>query len=153
MLGVKNMDIYDTYIEAVFPKIKDAGYKIASPEDTRYNCIAWAAGRDDIFINPDPDYFWPSHLPYSTKLDIIIKLYESYGFIISDSQEYEEGFEKIAIYVAQNTDNVTHAARQIDADKWTSKLGPYKDIEHRTIESLTGSMYGTVARIMKRKKG
>ena len=146
------MDISDPLIETIFPKINDAGYKVISPEDVRYNCIAWAAGRDDVFINPDPDYFWPSNLPYSTKLNVITKLYETYGFSICNEEEYEEGFEKIAIYITQNSDNVTHAARQIESGKWTSKLGSYKDIEHSTLDGLTGSYYGVVAIIMKRKK-
>lgn len=145
------MDISDPYIETVFPKIKDAGYKVISPKDEKYNCIAWAAGRNDVFINPDPDYFWPPDLPYSTKLEVIIKLYEAYGYVTCDDEKYEEGFEKIAIYVTQNTDNVTHAARQMKSGRWTSKLGSYKDIEHNRLDGLTGSDYGIVAKIMKKK--
>lgn len=146
------MSIFDSYLETQFPLIKKTGYKITSPEDDNYNCIAWAAGRNDVFINPHPDYFWPSNLPYSVALSIFIKLYESYGYTICKSTVYERGFEKIAIYVLENTDTVTHVARQIKSGKWTSKLGKYKDIEH-TLEGLTKSSYGKVAVIMIRKKG
>lgn len=146
------MDISDPLIETTFPKIKDYGYEVKSPEGERYNCIAWAVGRDDVFIDIDPDYFWPSDLPYSTKLDIIIRLFGEYGFTVCNDEEYEDGFEKIAIYVVQNTDNVTHAARQIGTGIWTSKLGSYKDIEHNMLDGLTGNYYGEVATIMKRKK-
>ena len=145
------MDTFDPFIETQFPLVKNAGYKITSPEDVNYNCIAWAAGRNDIFINPHPDYFWPSNLPYSVRLSVFIKLYKAYGYTPCVDNSYEEGFEKIAIYVTENTDIVTHTARQLESGKWTSKLGEYKDIEH-ALEGLTKSSYGEVAVIMIRKK-
>lgn len=146
------MSTFDYYLETRFPLIKKTGYKITSPEDDNYNCIAWAVGRNDVFINPHPDYFWPSKLPYSDKLNIFRKLYETYGYKVCEDDEYEEGFEKIAIYVMENTNTVTHAARQLKSGKWTSKLGEYKDIEH-TLEGLTKSSFGEIAVVMKRKKG
>lgn len=35
--------------------------------------------------------------------------------------------------------------RQSRLSKWTSKLGPYKDIEHNTLDSLTGPDFGVIA--------
>lgn len=73
-----------------------------------------------------------------------------FGYSISENEELETDYEKIAIYINPDTERVIHAAKQIESGKWTSKLGPYKDIEH-TLDSLTGQDYGIVAIIMKRK--
>jgi hypothetical protein len=43
----------------------------------------------------------------------------------------------------------THAARQVAADRWTSKLGELEDIEH-SLRDLEGAVYGSVVQIMKR---
>ena len=37
-------------IEQAFPRLRGAPYQVTSPEDDRYNCIAWAAG--------DPKHWW-----------------------------------------------------------------------------------------------
>ena len=146
------MDISDSRLEIRLPKIKDAGYKVTSPETKEYNCIAWAAGRNDIWIWPRPDFFWPEYITPNDKLSSFIKFYQTLGYSVCENDKLEIGYEKIAIYVTPNIDNVTHAARQTESGKWTSKLGPYKDIEHSTLDCLTGSDYGKVAIIMKRNK-
>src|SRR5256885_850407 len=46
----------DAQIERWFPAILPHEYEITSPADTDYNCIAWAAGRDDI-------PWWPIDAP------------------------------------------------------------------------------------------
>ena len=76
------------------------------------------------------------------------------GFESCEHGEYEEGFEKIALYVNQ-FGNVTHAARQNDSKTGTSKLGVMEDIEHPFLSSLedaglTDSDYGKVAKFLKR---
>ncbi|MEL6882527.1 MAG: hypothetical protein AAFP09_18535, partial [Cyanobacteria bacterium J06607_10] len=61
------------------------------------------------------------------------------------------GFQKIAIYIdAQQTPR--HVTRQLANGEWTSKIGQYEDIQHKTLEALTGEApaYGTVAQIMKK---
>ncbi len=30
-------------LESLFPGIRGSGYVVTSPEDTRYNCLAWTA--------------------------------------------------------------------------------------------------------------
>jgi hypothetical protein len=44
----------------------------------------------------------------------------------------------------------THAARQRQGGGWTSKLGKLQDIEHDTLDSLSGSDYGTIVQIMRK---
>ncbi len=145
------MDTSDPRLEIKLPKIKDAGYEVTSQETIDYNCIAWTIGKDDIWIWPHPRFFWPEHIRCDNKLSSFIEFYQMFGYTVCDHDRLEIGYEKIAIYINPDTNSVTHAAKQMKSGKWTSKLGPYKDIEHNTLDSLTGSDFGIVARIMKRK--
>ncbi len=145
------MDIFDHRLEIKLPKIKNAGYKVTSPESIDYNCIAWTIERNDIWIWPNPQFFWPEHIKYDNKLYSFIEFYQMFGYIVCDNDELEVGYEKIAIYINPDTEGATHAAKQTKSGTWTSKLGPYKDIEHNTLDSLTGRDFGIVAIIMKRK--
>lgn len=43
----------------------------------------------------------------------------------------------------------THAARQLENGKWTSKLGQLEDIEHE-LDGLVGDKYGIVVTILRR---
>ena len=38
----------------------------------------------------------------------------------------------------------THAALQLESGDWTSKLGPFEDVTHTTVEAVAGPVYGTV---------
>lgn len=74
-----------------------------------------------------------------------------------DNQSYdlEAGIEKIAIYVDANG-VPTHAARQLADGTWTSKLGEWEDIQHKTLEAMEDSRglglgYGKVKLILKRQ--
>jgi hypothetical protein len=50
------MDIRTEEILSAFPGLLyDAGFEITSPEDTDYNCIAWAFGRKDRWLWPDEE--------------------------------------------------------------------------------------------------
>jgi hypothetical protein len=44
------------------------------------------------------------------------------------------------------------AARQLPNGEWTSKIGQYEDIQHKTLDALTGEppAYGTVLQVMKK---
>jgi hypothetical protein len=138
-------------IEKIFLNLLTSGYLITSPATPEYNCIAWAANDTEAWWEPDPLNlsFWPSGIPRIYSLDAYIKAYERLGYAICHSDEYEDGFEKIAIYVDHNK-QPTHASRQLDSGKWTSKLGQLEDIEHNTLEGLAGAEYGNVAVVMKR---
>lgn len=139
-------------IEDLFPNLRRDSYLIASPETINYNCIAWAAGNSEKWWWPDlqNQYFWPLKIPREETLEAFVKVYEILGYTICQDSEYENGFEKIAIYV-DSIGRPTHAARQLSSVRWTSKLGRLEDIEH-TLDALTGSKYGYVGVIMKRSK-
>lgn len=139
-------------IETSFPNLTKYHYSITSPATTEYNCIAWAARDIAAWWWPDQYqmYFWPPNVPREETIAAFIQAYESQKYNLCNSPAYEEGWDRIALYVDANG-KPTHAARQLDNGSWTSKLGKLEDIEHSTLDSLVGLQYGAVAVIMRRK--
>lgn len=137
-------------IEASFPSLRSSRYQITSPSTPEYNCIAWAAGEDDVWWWPDINYqyFWPAGIPREETLAAFIAAFNSLGYSTCSHGELEDRYSKVAIYVDQNG-KPTHAARQLPDGKWTSKLGSIEDISHE-IHCLTGSIYGNVAVFMRK---
>lgn len=144
--------------EAYFPNLTRDDYQVTSPETVTYNCIAHAAGADDRWWWPEDasGVHWPHGIAKAETLECFISAYGTVGYTVCDpqSREAEPGIEKIAIYV--DPDGApTHAARQLADGSWTSKLGEWEDIQHRTLEAVEdkdglGLGYGRVALIMKR---
>jgi hypothetical protein len=141
-----------------FPKLAVDGWHKTSEETTDYNCFAFALHDEDDWYSPLPisGYYWPADkIAMNTSIPTMVDLYRyEGGFEPCENGEYEEGFEKIALYINQRG-NVTHAARQISRSMWTSKLGTMIDIEHRLLSSLedagiTDDEYGKVAQFLKR---
>lgn len=140
------------HLEVWFPKLRTDGYRVTSPSTPRYNCIAWAAGRDNKWWWPPMSiggYYWPTGIPTSTTIDSFIKAFELDGYQKCDDADLDPAYEKIALYVDSDR-TATHAARQLESGAWTSKLGRAEDIEHNTLSSLEGETYGSVAQIMRR---
>lgn len=136
----------DPSIESFFPNLKNTSYKVTSPFDISYNCIAWAAG-DIRRIWWPIDNFWPPSVPRETTIDAFLRAFESIGYESCENEDYEKGFIKITLY-AKGTDP-KHAARQINPGVWTSKLGKEVDISHE-LYSLIGDVYGDPVAFMKR---
>lgn len=140
-------------LEKYFPNLAAEGYSITSPATPQYNCIAWAAGREDQWWWPDPfgQYYWPASALREETQDAFRQAYESIGYSPCPEGGRESGVEKIAVYALPT--GPTHAARQIPDGRWTSKLGQLEDIEHNTLAALEGLRYGNVAFFMKRETG
>jgi len=88
-------------------------------------------------------------------IEAFISAYQTIGFSVCDSPDYENDFEKIAIFVDQ-LGTPTHAARQLDKTTWTSKLGSSFDISH-AFDGVSGDgipkkNYGKPKVFMKRPK-
>lgn len=137
-------------IEHFFPDIVDWGYDVTSDTTVEYNCIAWAAGDDTRVWWPGQEgsSYWPPGVPRVATLDAFREAFGTLGYVPCDTEDPEEGFEKIAIY-ADPSGEPTHATRQIDAERWTSKVGGYQDIQH-PLRALEGAEYGRVVLFMKR---
>ena len=93
-------------------------------------------------------YYWPPEIPRTETLEAFIKAFEIFGYRVCNCIAYEEGFEKVAIYIDTHG-KPTHAARQLSSGNWTSKLGQLEDIEHAALDNIAGQWYGFVGVIMK----
>jgi hypothetical protein len=143
-----------------FRDLNKSNFKVTSPQDGEYNCIAWAFGRDDLVWWPVPTlsdgnplggYYWPYGVSLDDSLEAFIEAFRQFGYEPCESDDLEPGYEKIAIYVGANR-MPTHAARQLENGNWSSKLGPSHDIEHSSLAVLTGKDYGLVGQIMRRSR-
>jgi hypothetical protein len=128
-----------------------------SDYDPAYNCLAWACDDNTRWWQYDPfgvwPYYWPPDLAGPDANTVVgwVKLFKSLGYEVCDSAVLESGFEKIAIYVQRDA-TVEHVARQLETGAWSSKLGKMEDIEHPTLEELSGKHYGSVGPIMRRRR-
>lgn len=143
-----------TEIEEVFPKLASLGYEVTSEDDPRYNCFAWAAGDNSrwwAISSPRSfgGYYWPESVADDAALQTYIDVYRIHGFTECEDAALEADFEKIALYMNPEG-NVTHATRQLQTGRWTSKLGRDVDIEHGTADALASTHYGSVVKFMKR---
>jgi hypothetical protein len=136
---------------AIFPALKKRNHEVTSDDDPLYNCIAHAAGANNRRWWPTfrPDGYWPPGVPVVETLDAFIKAFATLGYEVCDDGGFENGFEKVAIFTKDGIP--THAARQIDATNWTSKLGFSYDISH-FLDAVGGGPYGAAAKFMKRAK-
>jgi hypothetical protein len=126
-------------------------FRVTSPEASDYNCIAWAAGDDQRWWEPDQwgDYHWPPAIPRQWTLMAVIDAFRTLGYEPCSDGKYEKGFSKIAIFVDQY--NIpTHAARQLENGKWTSKCGQLEDIEHDLYDLCGQQGYGEVSCFMRK---
>jgi hypothetical protein len=133
-----------------FPGLS-VGYTITSNATPDYNCIAWAAGNTDRWWWPAHDGFWPRRVIRQETLAAFVQAYETLGYEVCPDGSVEVGFEKIAIY-ADAGGHPTHAARQLQTGRWTSKLGESVDIEHLDADAVNGSLYGAPQRFMGRPR-
>src|SRR5437868_6352837 len=86
---------------ALFPKLKSkkAGFKITSPKEPRYNCIAWAAREQHRFWWPTVGAYWPAGIDRKCTKANFIAAFATLGFAPCPDGLYQAGFEKLALYV------------------------------------------------------
>ena len=134
-----------------FPQLKtDPNFRLNSPFDQRYNCIAYASNKTDRFLWPalKDGLDWPSDVPFDDSIPSFIALFEKQEYVQCAGAEYEDKFQKIAIY--EKDGKTSHASKQLADGRWVSKMGNLEDIIHSNPESLNGPGYGAVKVIMKR---
>lgn len=134
-----------------FPNSQSEPFLITSPETWRYNCIAWAFGDDQKWYWPTeiPQHYWPPNIRRELDMQSFIELYQLVKYKVCVDGSVEVGFEKIAIFAHLNGEP-SHAARQLPNGNWTSKMGPWHDVEH-TLNSMNNSVgYGNAIVFMSR---
>jgi len=89
----------DKLIERAFPKIR-THYKITSPEDYKYNCIAFAAGDTNKHWWPKALY-WPEGIPSTEDLNSFIACFKSLGYEECEMNgNFEPGYENLPFMLA-----------------------------------------------------
>jgi hypothetical protein len=135
------------------PRLSQSRYTITSQADRNYNCVAWAAQRDQVnWWQPGgaPYYYWPiARAPRSQAIGVYVEAFEHLGFRSCRSRHAPTGWQRVAIYT-DGRGKFLHVAAQLHGDVWTSKLGQAEDIEHHTLEALEGGKYGHVTHVMRR---
>ncbi len=136
-----------------FPNLRDEDWSETSEIDPGYNCIAYAAGRTDVYWWPDSfapplDDYWPANVTREETIEAFVELYGTFDYELCSDGSLESGYEKVAIYAIGTTP--THAAKQLPDGRWTSKLGIAEDIQHHNVECLNGPCYGQPVRFMRR---
>lgn len=138
-------------LEQAFPGLAKGNYRITSPANPDYNCMAWAVADTSKWWWPGPDAkreYWPPSLPRDTTVSNFQAAFALFGYVPCAEEKPEPGFEKVALF-ADTSNNTKHAARQLATGRWTSKLGRMEDIEHE-VRDLEGAIYGSVVLILKR---
>ena len=138
-------------LECLFPGLRGASYSVTSEAERQYNCIAWAAGDDSRWWEPDAEdlYYWPKEARREYTVRAYAEAFFSLGFEICQDATWEEGLEKVAIF-ADSNDFPTHAARQLADGAWTSKLGQAEDIRHAELDHVSGEYYGDPVLVLQR---
>jgi hypothetical protein len=136
-----------------FPRLTDDNHIETSPPDNRYNCIGHAAETQLWWWPADvigANLYWPPGVAREVTIGAFILAYKTIGYVdCGEDGSFETGFEKVALYARDGVPQ--HAARQLNALHWTSKLGRSVDISHQ-LEHLEGDLYGKVVRYLKRPR-
>lgn len=144
-----------------FENLKDGEFRKTSERDADYNCIAYAAGDQTRRWWPSKEsskHYWPKGAPKTVSVKSFVTAFKKLGYVPCDSAAFEEGFEKVAIFVTHVSKpftpvgTPTHMAIQWPNGEWRSKLGGSQDIAHKTLEAIGGWQYGEVKQILKRKR-
>ena len=134
-----------SWIDETFPGLR---YDVTSEPDDRYNCISWALGQQDVWWSHLPGYRWVGYR--SPTIETLEDVFLALGYERCDSDDLEDGYDKVALFAQGN--RWTHAARQLPDSRWTSKLGVFEDIEHDSLDAISGRLYGEVHCIVRRRR-
>lgn len=141
-------------IKEKWPNLTNDNARTTSEFDRFYNCLGFAVGDSDNWWWPikKQGIFWPKDFPLINSTPNILKMLNvMFAYEECNSGEFEEGYEKIAIYGIKESYTPKHYAIQTSDGKWKSKLGELEDIEHDTLEALNGFFYGVPIAFAKRK--
>lgn len=95
-------------IIGIFPKLAtDKNFKLTSPINPNYNCLAWACHYNDRWMQPpsitppplDSVVYWPEDAKQGMEIECLIDAFRTKGYELCDSWEYEDKYQKVALYV------------------------------------------------------
>lgn len=122
---------------------------ITSPITLYYNSFAWAVNDQERCWFPDgfETEYWPAGVRRENTLSAFIDAYSTNGFEVCPTRDPHlefspNGFfvEKIAIYTIDG--RPSHACRQLNTGRWTSKIGVREDVQHELVENFIVEIEG-----------
>lgn len=129
----------------------DVNFVLKSPTTYQYNCIAYAMGMQDRWVdNADLPWHWWPLVDKGGKDTDLVKAFQYFGFEecgMDDSVDKQ--YDKVALY--HNAEGWTHAARVVDEGLYHSKFGASYDGTHSRGDVLQ-AQYGDPFVIMRRLK-
>ena len=129
----------------------DVNFKLTSPETYQYNCIAYALGMLDRWVDhvDIPWHWWPP-VERGASIRHLVEVFRYFGFEeCGMDDKVDDIYDKIAIY--DISDEWTHAARVVTDGIYQSKFGSSYDGLHSSGDVLK-ALYGSVCVIMRRLK-
>src|ERR1051325_11173999 len=93
----------DPQLESYFPKLSSGGYSIESPEDRKYNCVAFAIGNPtrnwQWMPQPTGGYYWPPDIEGDATIEAWTRVFRIHGDRQCENGDFETGVEKVALYI------------------------------------------------------
>ena len=129
----------------------DVNFKLTSPATYQYNCIAYALGMSDRWVDhiDIPWHWWPP-VEKGDSVSHLMEAFRYFGFEECGlDDEIDDTYDKIAIY--EISDDWTHAAKVVANGIYHSKFGSSYDGTHSNGNVLS-AQYGNVSVIMRRLK-
>lgn len=133
------------------PLKNDVNFKLLSPFSFQYNCIAFAMGMTDRWVDHSniPWHWWPP-VEKGSSVEHLKNAFQYFGFEeCGMNDEIDDLYDKVALYHIAN--QWTHAARVVAAGVYHSKFGESFDGRHSSGNVLQ-AQYGNVCIIMRRLK-
>lgn len=132
------------------PLEKDKQFHVNSPETFSYNCIAWAMGMNDRWVDHElvPWHWWPNGVQRNKSEQALKDAFAALGFEETTNPDYEIGFDKVALYSINN--EWTHAAKVVDSITYHSKFGALNDAFHSGLNNTLSIGYGNIYSYMRR---
>src|SRR5205085_10610694 len=89
------------HLQALFPGLRTTPFRVTSPPDCKYNCIAWAANDASDWWWPagtPPDAVWPDSAARKVTLSAFTAAFLSVGYTLGGDESPEPAFEKVALF-------------------------------------------------------
>lgn len=141
-------------LEKRFLGLRGARWRVTSPEDERYNCVAWACGDTNRWWWPwpegDPPGFWPGDGSADDGVEDAVLMFEGQGYVCCAPEAADAHDDVIVLYASAN--RLRHVARRTLDGWWASKLGALNDIEHETLDAVASPYCGSPLRWMRRPR-
>ena len=86
------------FISRELPNLKGTRFRITSPQDRDYNCIAWAAEDTSRAWWPG-ELHWPAGVPEKDSIEAFVSAFETLGYSeINNVGPPEEGVARVALF-------------------------------------------------------